>query len=336
MHTAENNPTSNQLGSGISEDDISKAVSKSGYPLQTVIAGLLRKLRALPGRETFHVQEEWGYIDRDSRELRAIDLLATKRLYDFTRLKGRMQPRVRPFLNLIIECKQSTLPYVFFMSRVATQLLRFPLIAGLSDQFLKIATDDNPSVLNLEILRALGLDVHMFVSKGPEYCATFSKCVRDGKAIELSGTKPFNELVLPLLKSMQHFQVVEAPPDTAMFFDCHMVIGVGVLDAPMVGVQMSGERNELKLLPWVRVTRYETDEIASWHETRRGLYAIDVVHKDFFEEYLSNNVIPFAEDFSRLVLKHGEELASGNAFAPSMMKEGMKGIEERLQPRQTE
>jgi hypothetical protein len=69
------------------------------------------------------------------------------------------------------------------------------------------------------------------------------------------------------------------------------------------------------LLPWVRVIRHETDEILDWHRTRRGLFAIDIVHKDFFKDYLCKHVLTFAEVLSGLVTKHEKELASGKAFA---------------------
>ncbi len=75
-------------------------------------------------------------------------------------------------------------------------------------------------------------------------CTTFSKCVRAGNEMKLSGSAPFNRLIRPLLKSMQHFHIIETPPSTARYFDCHVAIGVGVLDAPMVGVTLSGQNRE--------------------------------------------------------------------------------------------
>jgi len=327
MRTTSNNPLTNRLGSGITEKD----VSKSGYPLQTIVANLIRE-HSSSKKRSFYVQEEWSYVDKDTKGLRTIDILAQKWLCD---IGGGPQRKVRPILNLVLECKQSPLPYVFFLSKGRPVVIHFPLIAGLPHQTVEITTDDDPSTWTFDILHALELRSHAFLSTDADYCTTFSKCVRGGANVELSGSEPFHGLVLPILKAMQHFQVVESPPKTALYFDCHIVIGIGVLDAPMVGVRVSARGHDLVLLPWVRVIRHETDEILDWHQTRRGFYAIDIVHKDFLKEYLHRHVFPFTEVFSGLAMKHDEELASGKAFASGLGKDSWHGIEKRLRPRKT-
>jgi hypothetical protein len=66
---------SNQLGAGLNEPQVLAAVEKSGYPLQTIVGDILRS--------DFDVQQEWCYVDRDSKELRAIDIHARRRLHDW-------------------------------------------------------------------------------------------------------------------------------------------------------------------------------------------------------------------------------------------------------------
>lgn len=325
MEVTPNNPPTNKLGSGFSDADIRTAVSQSGYPLQTIIANFLRSKFEEPG----YVQEEWSYLDKDSHEVRAIDILAEKWLWDFK----QKQPRVRPNLSLLVECKKSDLPYVFFLSSGKPWIPHFPLLAGLFRDTLTITTDDSPSTWELPVLRALGLHSHPFITKEPEYCFSFTKCERKGKGIVLSGSEPFHELVLPILKAMYHFQAAESPPKTAWYFDCNLTIGIGVLDAPMVGVRVSEQSHDLKLLPWVRVVRHETGEDPDWtHQTR--LFAVEIVHKDFLEEYLSQHVLPFAQEFCGLATKHQHVLASGEAFAPGMEKFWEEKIEQRLKPRE--
>jgi len=320
METSSNNPSTNKLGSGLAETDVLDAVSKSGYPLQTIVSDYFRS--------QFHVQEEWSYIDKDAQELRTIDILAEKWLYDFT----QEQPRVRPTLDLLVECKQSTLPYVFFLSSSKPQVPHFPLLAGLFKHTLILTTDDDASSFELPILRALGLESHPFIAEEPEYCMSFSKCVRKGSDVELSGSESFHGLVLPILKAMHYFQIAESPPKTALYFDCHLAIGIGIIGAPMVGVRVSDESHDLTLLPWVRVVRHETDEISDWQHWTR-LFAIDIIHKDFLKDYLDKHVLPFAQEFSKLVIKHQQVLASGEAFATGMAKYGLHEIEQRLEPR---
>src|SRR5512141_1401562 len=104
LEIAKDNPLSNCLNQGVTEEQVVAAVTKSGYPLQTFVGDLLRSRRYVP-EEPFYVQEEWSYIDPDDRKLRSLDLLAELRLHGWN-----PQPRVRPSLSLLIECKQSTLP----------------------------------------------------------------------------------------------------------------------------------------------------------------------------------------------------------------------------------
>lgn len=324
MKSTSNNPPTNKLVSGLNEADILTAVSKSGYPLQTLVANFFRKQFEEPS----YVQEEWSYVDEDTHELRTIDILAEKWLWDFA---GK-QPRVRPTLSLLIECKKSDLPYVFFLSSSKPWIRHFPLFAGLSRDTLTITTDDDASTWEFPVLDALELNSHPFIRKEPEYCCLFTKCVRKGKKVELSGSEPYHELVLPLLKAMHHFQIAESPPKTAWYFDCHLTIGVGVLDAPMVGISVSEQSPGLTLLPWLRVVRHETEESPDWtHPTR--LFAIDIVHKDFLKDYLDKHLLPFAQEFSKLAIKHQQVLASGEAFAAGMGKDSWRNIEQRLEPR---
>jgi len=68
VHHPNNNPETNVLPNGLDEEQIIEAVRVSGYPLQTVV---YEKLSS-----KFHIQEEWNFVDSDSNEERAIDLLA--------------------------------------------------------------------------------------------------------------------------------------------------------------------------------------------------------------------------------------------------------------------
>ncbi len=321
MKQNSNNPKSNVLGSGLSDSDIEKAILKSGYPLQTVIADILRK--------DFYTQEEWSFIDPKTKEIRAIDIHAEKPLYEFS---NENQPRVRPTLNLIIECKQSELPYVFFLSPEQVRTTNYPLFAGLFEKNISINTDDDNSTWQTPIIDCLGKRNHDFLVKSVPSCMTFSKCVRKGKDIALSGTDAYQNLVMPLVKSVQHLDNTERPPKTAYYFDSHITVGIGVIDAPMIGVKINGDEHETELLPWVRVSRHESYENEEWSE-RQEVYSFDIVHKDYFEKYLKNNLIPFAEELSEKILKHQEVLADGKGFAKGMGKDSWKNVEDRLEKR---
>ena len=231
-----------------------------------------------------------------------------------------------------IECKQSELPYVFFLSPQTVQTTNYPMFSGLFDKSISINTDDDNSTYNTAIIDCLGQREHSFLVNAVPSCMTFSKCVRKGKDIALSGTDAYQNLVMPLLKSLQHLDNIERPPKTAYYFDGHITVGIGVVDGPMIGVKINGDKHETELLPWVRVSRHESYENEDWTK-RQKIFSIDIVHKDFFETYLNENLLPFAKSLSEKMLKHHQVLADGKGFAKGMGKQGWRKIEERLEVR---
>lgn len=317
MEVNENNPVANILKNGVNEEQLLEAVRASGYPLQTVVYEKLTN--------NFQILEEWSFVDSDSQEERAIDLLAKKDLYEY----GEPHPRVRPCLNLIIECKQSDLPYVFFLTKDKPRTYKFPIIAGLASKDIMLTSDDDPSSWAFSVLDALGLTEHPFLRENPVFCNTFSKGARKGSKLELSGSQPYQGLVLPLLKAAAHFEKCEKPPTTAYYFDCHITIPIGVIDGPMIGVRCSEDENNFELLPWVRVSRHQAANDGEKNHLI-NTSAIDIVHKDFLSEYIDKHLMPFAKEFSELALKHHHVLADGKGFVAGMGDNSWTGIENRL------
>lgn len=122
------------------------------------------------------------------------------------------------------------------------------------------------------------------------------------------------------------------PRSTFHYFDLHLTIPIAVLNAPMVLVETTNAQPVAQLTPWVRVLRHEYDKDSpDWRKNR--IWAIDVVHEDFFKTYIQQHVKPFAKEFARLVLEHGEELATCEGFATGMGKMSLTLIEDRLKPR---
>jgi len=318
MDSAQGNPTPNTFGSGVTDAMVEQAIHTSGYPLQLIVAQTLSK--------DFSLQEEWSFVDPDTGSARTIDLVASKHLFEWK----EPQPRVRPALNLVIECKQSELPYIFFLSGGHPWLPDFPVISGLKTKRIVLTSDDDPSSWSYCPLHVLGLDRHPFLIESVPFCMTFSKCVRKGSDLVLSGSDPYQSLVFPILKAACHFDKVQKPPSTAYYFDCEIVIGLGVLDAPMVGVRLTDSGTKAELLPWVRVVRHQPCDGHNKYDSSQ-VFGIDVVHKDYLSTYVDQHVMPFADEFSRLVLKHPDVLADARGFASGMGANSWTDIEPRLQ-----
>lgn len=302
MREAPDNPPTNRLGAGLSEEDLLQAVAASGYPLQTLVAAGLR-------RDSYGVQEEWSYIDKDSGQMRALDVLAFKS-FSQPDAGAPREGEIYSGLTLLIECKQSTMPYVFFLSSSLPVVRDFPLVTGLPKLDLK---RENRTWADVPIAYALGLDRWGLI-RNATYSTSFTKAHRKGKGLEFSGTDPFNGLVLPLSKALNYYaerNKVQRQP-----YNCFgkLTVAIGVLDAPMVGVRVTEEETEAYHLPWVRVLKHET----RGPEDRFGrdsMVAIDVIHKDFFGAYLKEHLLPFAEAFSILVQKNKKHLIAGQGPA---------------------
>jgi hypothetical protein len=207
----------------------------------------------------------------------------------------------------------------------------FPILAGLKTDNIEITTDDSASSWHTRIVDALSLSNHRFFHE-PECCNLFTKSVRKGSKIEFSGSESFHGIILPTLKAMRQLKIAETPTPTTVFFQFHMIIGIGIIDAPMITVEASGKSPTLKLTPWVRVIRHEIEGTPDFFHSNR-LFAIEIIHKDFFPEYINNNLIPFAEKFFTLAKKHQKVLTSGKGFAKSMNKYNWENLEPRLQER---
>ena len=231
---------------------------------------------------------------------------------------------------MVIECKQSDLPYVFFLSESNTRLSDFPVISGLKTGEIIITSDDDPSSWAFRPLELLDLDHLPFLQDSVPLCLTLSKCIRKGKDLVLSGSDPYQNLIFPILKASSHFDRIQKPPPTAHYFDCEMVIGLAVLDAPMVGVRLTNSGTKIELLPWVRVVRHQPADGANKYD-RRNVIGIDLVHKEFLNNYIDGHVLPFANEFSSMVLKHPDVLADERGFVAGMGKSSWTNIEPRLQ-----
>jgi hypothetical protein len=320
VRVSSNNPPTNKLENGITESDILNAVSQSGFPLQSFVANEL---------ESFQIQEEWLYIDRDTNEQRALDIMAQRPL----ELNEQwFKVRVRPHLCLLIECKKSNSPWVFFLSK-KIWLSKFPRVAGLKSEEIQFKTNGDLSTHSFPLMESLGLSSHTFVTSDVPTCTSFSKCVRKLKEAELTGDESYKSLVFPLGKAFNYFLGEVNPTHSPSYFDARLTLGIGVVDAPMVGIDFSESQPEPIMMPWVRIPKYdEADELARLWGGHYNTFAFDVVHKDFFTDYLQKHVLPFSNQFGEIVCKHGPELASGKAFVEDLNK-NRNNLESKMRPR---
>lgn len=300
LNSHPDNPPTNVLPAGVSEEELIRAIAESGYPLQGVVTS-----RLLP---QFHVVEEWGYVDDSTKESRSLDVYAYRRLSD--------KERVHPSLRLLIECKRSRHPFLFFQQVVPKGAPQFPYISGLPSRSVWISNPSGKNQIEVPPAVALGLDAMPFVAEGPPVCATFSKAVPSGKKVELSGADPFSTLVLPLVKAFRHTLSQNSRPEPRDPLYPTMELCIAVVDAPMLVVESPNRPGEPVLRPWVRVVRHESrQDVARFWEWK--YYTIDVVHIDYLDTFIGSQLFPFVETFASRA-EHSESTLRSGGQVPDL------------------
>jgi hypothetical protein len=205
----------------------------------------------------------------------------------------------------------------------------FPNFTGLKKEHLSVYSE--AGIMNFPYSTALSLQLLPFIKDKDEVCMTFSKCVKDRK-LTLKADEPFNAIVKPLIKAIKYYQLKEKAKSTSRYFDFHLILGLVIIDGPMIIVKVGENRNELELSPWVRVNRPTSREPEDGIIRDKG-FSIDVIHKDYLDKYINEHLLPFASEFVRLVRKHQGELVSGESYV-ELKKGGTLGydIESLLHP----
>lgn len=282
------------LPQGVDPEKLVQAVRASGYPLQTVVARQLY--------ESFHVVEEWGYIDRTSQEHRSLDVFAHRRL-------GSASSRLEPSLTLLVECKRSDLPYIFFAAAIPCKPSDFPSIVGFPRRKFNLCQDIGGyrEVPAAEFLRCSDFP---FVQDGPVIAATFSRIERKGKDLSLSGTVPYNSVILPLASALEHYQDTRSgvPPHQQRFYPT-LILCVCVIDAPIIIASGTPESPKLRTVSWVRLAHEEAvQEGGLW---RRKHYFVDAVCREFLGKYIGEHLAPFAERMASRMVERDDLIIAG-------------------------
>jgi hypothetical protein len=301
INSSKENPEANRLSAGVTVEQLETAVHASGYPLQRVVAEEL-----LPD---FSVTEEWGYLDRESGAHRGLDLLAYREIRETAQLLLRAA--------LLVECKRSDLPYVFFEAAAPGLPREFPVVAGLHGNALDVRVQGVGS-RSSPVAEFLRLADFPFVSNGPPVCASFARAERKGKGkrLDLSGSVPFNQVILPLVSALQHFirQHKHAGSRTAV--STCVALPVCVVDAPMVSVKGAPGDSQLTMSPWIRAVRQEAVE--ERHGMSWRYYVVDFVHRAYLSRFVKDHLLPFAEQFAERALAGQQLLRAGQAQVPDL------------------
>jgi len=282
------------------EEAFRKAILTSGYPLQIKVAAAL-------AQRDFYLIEEWAYTDADEDVRRALDVFGT--LVVGPNSGDSEDGEIELALALLVECKQSSHPLVFFESVVQPVLHDFPLMAGNGPaRTIRISPEpaSNWSV-SMPVPQFLGVESMNFASAPPK-TAAMSRAEAKGSKVQVSGDQPYRSLSLPLSKALTTYRTYwqQSRRSRGEAFLLRAPLGIAVVDAPLVIVGHQEPEPVMSPVSWARLIIREPVPLKRDVWARIGYQVIDVVHYTFFDNYLDSELLPFARDLrARISNAHG-------------------------------
>ncbi|MBW3569560.1 MAG: hypothetical protein KY467_00515 [Gemmatimonadetes bacterium] len=301
VRETDGNPTANSLPEGISESALKEGIARSGYPVQGLVAAELLK--------HCHVSEEWGFRDQQTGDHRSLDVRASF----FTQPpEGR---QIQQLLYLLIECKRSTKPFIFFKTVTDRQLPGIQ-ISGIGGR-LELKDERGRTRIETPVAEMLGLEDLEWFSTATPVVTSFAVAHPKGKSpVELSGTEAYNGAVLPLCKALDFARSRAPDGDRKSFIYPTVHIPVLVLDAPMLLVEDPSHADDPLLVPRLRILRHEASaENKAWARDR--IYQIEVVHLAHLDRFIEE-VTSLKDRLWAAVLEKEPILRSGGGIVPDL------------------
>lgn len=294
------------LPGGIEEEAFIEAVETSGYPLQIVVGSTLVE-------RGYGLEEEWAFGDPDTGERRSLDVVAVSDHH--TGPASTEHATIKFAQALLIECKQSRNPYLFFESVAPPELVHFPEMLGIGSDI--VAPKGTLGIGGDPIGEFLSVQDEALL-KTPPIAASLSRAEPKGKRVVLSGDHAYNSLLLPLTKGFANYsrQYRGGRPDrygnAERVFTVRLALPLAIIDAPMVFVGRPSEEPRIQNVDWVRlVVRHPI----TWHRWEHGTMqggggftVVDVVHRTFLSSFLNDYWEPFGTQFFARFASKADEI----------------------------
>lgn len=277
--------TESQDQMAFTEQSLLDAIHRSGYPLQARVVDVIR--------ETFGdwqwldaISEEWSFVDPETQQSRNLDLLIQRGLRGVNDelphdpgVPTDSRALLRHQLSLLIECKQSSLPYVFF-TRPHVYPEELPIVLGAPADDIELGYAGEEPFAVTPLTDIIG---YAESAQRPGHVASVAAkaSFRKGGELELSGADVFRGLTLPVRKALQHYRSLCSTP--RFYCTVRYTYPVVVLDAPMYAYSSDGELSPVDV---VRVALTEPSEEA-WDTTFNTSHSLDFVKLDHLAVYLA-------------------------------------------------
>jgi hypothetical protein len=285
-----------------SSDEVVGALERTGYLLEQRVASTVRS-------GGFSVTTGRAFQDPHEGKSREVDVFAIKRAWGEPTIDTQIQ------VQLIIECKRSTGPYVVlgkapsgfdrrnrpYSHSMPIDSVRWPKgqkgnthYFGGTSTWEWLGFHELPSSPNLDDRKGLQL-VRMHLK---------------GKEWQTDNSSIFESLTVPLMKAVDAFRPerdTTRPPSYALLCLCFPVV---VTSGELFYVNGEEENPTAERVDWVSVER----DIKM--ESLTGLFNMDIVTYDALDRYLRERVLRFSEAVAEEVAKAPERLKQWRLDSP--------------------
>ena len=204
-------------------DDIVAALKQSGYLMEQEVATRLEAL-------DFHVSTNWAFEDSDEGKSREVDVRATRRV------AHNEDQRLSAFLELIVECKNNTNPFVFISrpkneadSLTAPQEFMFPIAKYGARQLIELS---RTRIREKEAFFHLGFDKVHWDFAADMKAVQFCRIYRKDNSWRANHGGLYDSIFFPMAKALTYLKrrvpVANHPDDWRYFwFFVPMVVTSG-------------------------------------------------------------------------------------------------------------
>ena len=246
---------------------IEQDIRLSGFPLEIEVSSVLQK-------DGWHVRNQVFYIDDEEGKTRTVDVIAHKAFFekigDYDRLN----------MTLVIECKKSEKPWVFFTTpRIDPGPVDLELLGSIK-QFAK------PDIIkSLAFAKWLRSESHCSYDKRKEYAVISYEPFKKGKGREIL------EAIYQVTKAL-NFQLAEFTKNASLFSMNPVILlyPIVVLDGHLYESRPRTEDMGVRRCGSLQFS-----------VSRKTPFLVDILEKDYLPQFLTaiNNDITSLKDFLR-------------------------------------
>jgi len=272
-------------GSGTpSRDEIIDALRQSGYLMEQEVATRLESLG-------FHVQTNRAFEDKDEGKSREIDVQAQKRI------AYNKEKKLSAYVELLIECKNNSNPYVFVgRPKNVTDNRVEPLeyIFPLSDyESTKRINANQSHIQQKKAFFYLGFDKIHYNYVGTTKAVQFCRIDRNGKNWHANHSGLYDATFYPMAKALLARQG-ELPRHSSDWSYFHFFVPMVVVSGDLFYVDSTEALPDPESRPFVNFRR----ELKS--KSIKGVFSLDFVTQAHLDEFVNDQIGPITEKLREL------------------------------------